>query len=330
MENNFNFRNQFLQQNLPLVTVGISSYNYSQYIEDALNSVLSQTYKNIELIIIDDFSADNCPQKTERWIEQNNINCIYIQHSKNEGITKTSNEIVRLSKGKYITLFATDDIMLPERIEKQVAILETAGEDYGMCYAYPKFMNEQSAIIDFPLFKKYEKVFEGNVLYDYVNANFRFVAPTALINRNVYKKVGMYDERVLIEDYNFFVRLLARFKIKFCNYPCIIYRIKTDENASPVFTEAKKNNYERYFHDRILSNSEALKFISDKKVKLVLIQKINQYLKSLAAQNSRYFWKMVFYLYKKGYLKISFKLFIIKLAKQFELKSEHKILLNKK
>src|SRR3954469_24996824 len=111
-----NFKNQPLDADLPLTTIGITSYNYEKYIEQSLNSVLKQTYRNIEVIIIDDFSQDHCNQIISRWIRGNEVNCTYIQHKSNRGITRTLNEILHLARGEYITFLATDDIMLPERV----------------------------------------------------------------------------------------------------------------------------------------------------------------------------------------------------------------------
>src|SRR5689334_22961475 len=109
-----NFRNQELEAQQPLVTIGVTSYNYEQFITASLNSVLSQTYRNIEVIIVDDCSKDNCPFLIKRWIGENKLVCTYIQHQNNLGITKTLNEIVSIANGKYIIFLATDDILLPE------------------------------------------------------------------------------------------------------------------------------------------------------------------------------------------------------------------------
>ncbi len=243
------FRTGQISQNLPLVTICMSSFNYSKYIQEALNSLLTQTYPFIELIIIDDYSADNSVSIINEWIKSNNINCKFINHKANLGITKTSNEMVKLANGKYITLFASDDIMLPLRIERQVAILEEAGEDYGMCYAVAETMDEDRNRTGF--YNKGQPAYEGDVLEKFIYGWLGFVTPTGMIRTSVYKTIGFYDERILFEDYNFWVRLFARYKAKYCEYPCIVYRIK---KTSPVLNEWMGNNAERYYHDRILTN----------------------------------------------------------------------------
>lgn len=307
------FRKGDLAGNEVLVTIGVLSYNYATYLELALDSLLNQTYPYIELIIIDDGSTDGCPQIIEKWITQNNIHCIYIKHEANLGITRTSNEIVKLSKGKYLTLFATDDVMLPERIEKQVLLLEEAGESFGMCYADCEFIDEDGNSLG----RRNDGgiIYEGDVLEAYVTRDFGFTTPTSLIRRTVFDRIGFYDERVLIEDYNLFLRLVACFKVKYCTYPCILYRIK--KKPSRIFEKWEEHNRERYYHDRILSNSRALKFINSKNASRYLKKKIVQYLKSLAINDSKYFYPLFIMQLANGNFMLPYKAVYVKLNLQF-------------
>jgi glycosyltransferase involved in cell wall biosynthesis len=308
------FRTGKIIDHLPLVTIGVSSYNYSMYIEAALDSLLTQIYQNIELVIIDDCSSDNCPKLIRQWIDKNNLHCTFTTHKENKGITRTLNELIQLAKGKYVSLFATDDIMLPEKILSQVEILEKAGDGYGLCYAHPHHMDEEGNVYRTSCYKDVQ-IYEGNVLFQYINREFGFVAPTALIRRSVFDKIGYFDERVIIEDYNFFLRLVAVYKVKCSPYPCLIYRVKKD--GSKIFNEWYKNNRERYYYDRVLSNAGVIKFLEEKSAKQLVVTKTNQYLKSLAATGSAYFGKAVVELLKTGFTDFSPKLITIKLKALF-------------
>jgi len=285
----------------PLVTIGITSYNYELFIEAALNSVLDQTYKNIEIIIIDDYSQDSCPALINHWIEQNCIKCIYIQHQINLGITKTLNEIVNLANGKYITFLATDDIMLPERVEKQVAELEDAGNEFGMCYANALTIDEEGN--DMGYYSKNSVFDDGFILEKFLTKEIYFATPVMMLRTSVFSKVGMFDTRVLIEDYNFFVRLMAVYKVKYCTYPCVIYRQKI-KIKSTIHELVASNNSELFYRDRIISNYEALKFITSKTVKQIFKNKINKALRNLAYNNSQYYYKMLFFLLTNFYFHI--------------------------
>jgi len=298
------FRTKHFSSTLPLVTIGVSSYNYSMYIDAALNSLLQQTYPYIELIIIDDCSVDDCPAKIEQWIMNNNITCTYIHHAQNIGITKTSNEIVSLAKGKYISLFATDDIMLPEKIEKQVALMEANGDDYGMCYTNVQLMDEAGNDLGF--YDKSHGQISGDVLEAFVFGDLQFCTPSALIRSDVYRNIGLYDERVLLEDYNFWLRVFGKYKAAYCDYPGIIYRIK---KQSAIYSEWMKNDQERYYYDRIISNFQALHYTQNKRVKSHLRLKISQYMKSLSATGSSRFSELFKYLLVRGYFRLPYKSF---------------------
>ena len=92
----------------PLVTVYLTNYNYADYIEQSIESVLSQTYKNFELIIIDDGSTDNSRNIISQYIERQNIRVIF---QENKGLTATNNIAVRAAQGKYIMRLDADDYL---------------------------------------------------------------------------------------------------------------------------------------------------------------------------------------------------------------------------
>jgi len=299
--------------NSPLVTIGVSSFNYSRFIDNSLNSLLTQTYKNTEIIIIDDCSSDDCPQKIEAWIKRNNITCTYIRHEKNQGITKTTNEIVRLAKGKYITFLATDDMMMPDRVEKQVNQLEEAGEEYGLSYSDVELIDEDDNVLGSDFYRPEAArrvIIEGDALKEYAEAQFRFTTPSMMVRKSVYDKVGLYNEKVMIEDYDFFIRLFAVYKVKYCTSQTIKYRVK---KFSGIHTQMTGNTSELYCRDRIYSNHAALPFIKDEKIKQYLKGKINFYLQTMATSGSKYFYKMFLYLLLRGYFGMAAKSFLIKM-----------------
>lgn len=300
------FRTGRLAKGLPLVSIGVLSYNYSKYIQAALNSILDQTYPNIELIIVDDCSIETeTRQIIRQWISDNNIHCIYIENKKNLGITAVSNIIVQQASGKYLNFFATDDIMLPEKIEQQVRILENVGEEFGMCYSNVQTMDEAGNLLG--LYSSSTFFPEGDVIEAYTFGHFSFATPSALIRKSCYKIIGVYDERVLIEDYNFWIRLFALFKVAYCKYPAIIYRVK---KSSEIWEKWFANGKERYYFDRILSNYQALQYVTHQCVRRHLHKKICQYLKSLAFHNSIYFTKAFCFLFLRGYWKMPYKYFV--------------------
>ena len=106
----------------PLVTVYITNFNYGSYIKDAIESVLNQSFKDIELIIIDDGSSDNSKEIIERYMQLNYVRVIF---QKNKGLNITNNIAMRLARGKYIIRLDADDYFRKDAIQKMCQKLES-------------------------------------------------------------------------------------------------------------------------------------------------------------------------------------------------------------
>jgi len=116
----------------PLVSILIVSYNHEKWVSKAIESVLSQTYQNIEVIVIDDYSKDRSVDVIRNFEGDPRVKVIY--KSKNMGQSNSINQAVRLSKGKYLAWLASDDWYYPDKIQRQVALFETLSEKYGVVY----------------------------------------------------------------------------------------------------------------------------------------------------------------------------------------------------
>ena len=110
----------------PLVSVVMPVYNAQDYLAEAINSMLSQTYQNFELIIIDDASKDSSPEIIKRYQKKfpKKIKIITVKKNLNRGGDHCANLGIEIAKGKYIARMDADDISLPHRLEKQVEFLE--------------------------------------------------------------------------------------------------------------------------------------------------------------------------------------------------------------
>ncbi len=111
----------------PLVSILCLSYNQQRFLVESLESLKSQTYHNIEILICDDCSKDNSVEIINNWIKDHpQLNIRFIPHTRNQGICKSLNELLAVSKGKYLITIALDDLMEPDKIERHVAILENS------------------------------------------------------------------------------------------------------------------------------------------------------------------------------------------------------------
>ena len=112
--------------NSPLVSVIIPAYNHEKYVQETVKSIINQTYKNIELIIIDDGSTDNTWQKIQEIKEEceKRFKRVFFETKKNEGTCKTLTKLISLTQGEFVYLIASDDRAKPKAIEKEVAFLK--------------------------------------------------------------------------------------------------------------------------------------------------------------------------------------------------------------
>ena len=116
----------------PSVSVVMPAYNAEKYIEESITSVINQTYTNWELIVIDDGSKDNTAEIVKQFAEKDKRITLYL-NEKNMGVAKTRNRGFDMAKGEYIALLDSDDIWLPEKLEKQLKLAEETDAEIIYC-----------------------------------------------------------------------------------------------------------------------------------------------------------------------------------------------------
>lgn len=123
-----------------LVSIIMPSYNTAKYIAESIQSVLNQTYTNWELIIVDDCSTDNTDDVVKPYLIDTRIS--YLKNSKNSGAAVSRNRALREAKGKWIAFLDSDDLWLPEKLEKQIAFMKN--NDYHFSYTRYIEIDEES------------------------------------------------------------------------------------------------------------------------------------------------------------------------------------------
>lgn len=178
----------------PLVTVIVPSYNHASYVETCLESVLQQTYRNIELLVVDDGSSDDSVLRIQRLQEKHGFD---FREQKNQGLVRTLNDALQRAQGIYFVPFASDDIMLPGRIELQVRYMQTHPE-VAICGGNIKPIDPQGRVVDKRESLRaacrldFDSLFKGTLP--------GAPAPTLMLRRDVVLEVGGYDPSIRIED----------------------------------------------------------------------------------------------------------------------------------
>jgi len=230
--------------NQPLVSVIMPSFNHSKYIEKSIRSVINSNYNNIELLIIDDGSKDNSFEIARKILGgQNILTNYYLEKQENCGIVKTLNNLIFRSKGEYIALLASDDMLTPNGIEDRVLYLEKnkmVDAVFGRAHLMDQYDNVISLNASKYLYYADEKLLKSRYIKYELVLRWSAVGPCLLLRKNLYDKIGVYNEKYCVEDRDFYLRMLAINKIAYIDKVVSMYRIH-NSNISRS-RETKRNN----------------------------------------------------------------------------------------
>lgn len=225
-----------MKQAQPLVSVIAVCYNQSRYVLECLESIRTQPYPNIQLIIMDDCSQDDSVAVIQKWIESTGVAATFIAHAQNKGICRTFNEALSHATGEYIAIVAADDVYLPEKISEQVRLLEQLPATVGVVYSDSWQIDEDGNLLPLKFIeahRKFERPPEGDIFPLLLEKNF-VPAMTTLIRRKCYETVGHYDENLCYEDYDLWLRISQRFHFAFSPVISTKYRIVTRSASRTV------------------------------------------------------------------------------------------------
>lgn len=241
----------------PLVSVIIPTYNSAKYIKETLDSVFNQTYKNIEVIVVDDGSVDN----TREILEKYNSKIKYIYQG-NKGPSAARNRGIKEARGSYIAFLDSDDLWLPEKLEKHTSLfMKNLSLKLTYCAGY--YEDEKGSILKTFSLEKYS---QQKLIEILVTRNCIGSASRVIVDKECFDKVGLFDERLEVaEDWDMWLRICRKFEFRCINKPLVKIRVHKGSQS--------------YFGDKNLKNE--LKFLnkifSDKSLKRKWILKRKAY-----------------------------------------------------
>ncbi|MBR5337925.1 MAG: glycosyltransferase [Lachnospiraceae bacterium] len=207
-----------------LISVIIPTYNRRNTIVRAVESVLKQTYSNIEVIVVDDGSKDGTDHVVKD-IKDERLKYVELDH--NRGANYARNVGMKLASGKYIAFQDSDDVWLGEKLEYQIDYIERTGLKAVFCPYYSIIDNHEKELV--PSKKKYP--------YDSLEDNLSSIlkktnvigTQTILMDRCVMEDVGLFDEELSkFQDYEFVIRLSQKYKIGFVGTPLVDIYLQPD------------------------------------------------------------------------------------------------------
>lgn len=210
--------------NRPLVSVVIPTYNRASLLRETIDSVLAQTYKPIEIIVVNDGSTDD----TSRMLDEDYAGRVIHLLKANGGGTAARNSGIQAARGQFINVLDHDDLFLPQKIELQVSmLLQHPGMGLAHCGYYR--MNKDGRYID-----KVTQLPDGDVRGEIVKGCFCW-SGGPLIRREIFDQVGLFDERIWSSDADMWLKIaLAGWEFGCIQEPMGAYRILTDSSMADV------------------------------------------------------------------------------------------------
>lgn len=193
------------------ISVIIPTFNRKHTLQRAIDSVLAQTIKPYEIIIVDDGSKDG----TKEWLLQNYPSVQYI-HQPNNGVSSARNKGIQISQGSWIALLDSDDEWMPEKLEYQSRFLEM-NRDSSFCHTNEIWIRNGVRVNQMKKHKKY-----GGDIFKHCLDICRISPSSSIIKKDVFEEVGAFDESLTVcEDYDLWLRVTAKFNILFLDEPLI-------------------------------------------------------------------------------------------------------------
>jgi len=200
-----------------LVSVAIATYNMGQYLPVAVNSALSQSYAPIEVHIVDDGSTDNTRFIMRQW---NKDPRVHTHAQANAGQARAKNQAWRLGRGRYVAFLDADDMWLPGKLERQMALFRR-NPGLGVVYSEYECMDAQGQLIP----KGPTPMRRGRVAGELLVQNF-VPYSSGVARRECLESCGGFDESLGMGiDYDLWLRLSARYDFDFLEEPTVRYRI---------------------------------------------------------------------------------------------------------
>lgn len=198
----------------PLVSVIIPLYNRENTIQRSVDSILNQTYTNIEVIVVDDGSTDKSVDMLKKYVDDSRVR-VFCQ-GKNKGANAARNRAIREAQGEYIAFQDSDDEWMPCKLEKQIPYMI----NYGYLASFSSFRRHYGQ--DVQVIPEINWSLDSESLRNRLKKGNVVGTPTLIIHKQIVDKIGMFDETMpRLQDYEFVIRIIKQFDMCYINEPLV-------------------------------------------------------------------------------------------------------------
>jgi glycosyltransferase involved in cell wall biosynthesis len=201
---------------MPKVSIVVPAHNAMVYLPQTIDSVLSQTFADFELLIINDGSSDHLIE----WFSQARDSRIKLISQENQGVANARNTGILSAKGEYIAFLDADDIWEKTKLEKQVSCLDE-NPAVGLVYAWTQLINAKGKLLKFSVMHQEEGyIWEKIVIQDVVGSG-----SCAMVRASCFQQVGLFDQSVAIAaDFDMWIRIAAVYEFAVLKEHLVFYR----------------------------------------------------------------------------------------------------------
>lgn len=235
-----------MKNDTPLISVIIPCYNHENYVEECIESVLNQTYKNVELLVIDDGSIDSSPQIIKKLSTENNF---YFESQINQGVSKTLNRAIELAASNLICIISSDDILCDTAVQTFVNKVIQQNFIFSVMFGDSYYIDENSEHIYINSKKEPIHNLNNNIypcfdtFLDYyfyerkelLNINYigsyasilegNYIPVGIMLNKTLLKDAGGWDDSMKMEDYDLWLRMSKKLKFTYVHEVVSKYRL---------------------------------------------------------------------------------------------------------
>lgn len=232
---------------MPAVSVIIPAYNCAAYLPTAIESVLAQTFRDREIVVVDDGSTDDTPAVVAPYLSR-----IHYIRQANKGLPGARNAGIQSSTAEFIALLDADDSWLPDKLQRQMPLFRDPEvgivyTDFSVRYADGRLL--ASYLADRPLAS------EGYVVDNYLRSRFLFPS-SMVLRRTAMEACGLFDEEMIAsEDIELFARICLRWKVARVDLPLMI---RTESTHNITANSGRMNDYTILAFEKILAREPAL------------------------------------------------------------------------
>lgn len=207
---------------MPMFDVIVPAYNAARFLPMALDSVITQSYKDWRIILVDDGSSDETPAVAARYVEQLGSKLLYI-HQANRGLPAARNVAIANSSAELLALLDADDIWLPKRLEESLKCFEGRPE-VGLSYGFNSRIDAAGEVVD--TFTNQSRFPEGHVAPYIYMRTMNLPCPTVTFRRKCVDAIGTFDESMkATEDRDLWLRIAQRYTVALVPKVIALYRI---------------------------------------------------------------------------------------------------------